>query len=58
MLHEDGDRQVWRHLERHERGRVFHGLYLRTPDRLGKLFADTARIFVKRAAPGGKWRIR
>ncbi|MEV1003413.1 phage portal protein [Nonomuraea sp. NPDC050202] len=35
VLAEDGDRQVWRHLERHERGRVLHGLYLGTPDRLG-----------------------
>ncbi|MEU7855251.1 phage portal protein [Nonomuraea sp. NPDC049141] len=35
VLAEDGDRQVWRHLERHEKGRVFHALYLGTADRLG-----------------------
>jgi A118 family predicted phage portal protein len=27
---------VWRHLERHESGRVLHGLYQGTPDRLGR----------------------
>lgn len=26
---------VWRHLERHEPGRILHGLYQGTPDRLG-----------------------
>ncbi|WP_189822204.1 phage portal protein [Streptomyces finlayi] len=27
---------VWRHLERHERGRIVHGLYQGAPDRLGE----------------------
>ncbi|MCF6467394.1 phage portal protein [Nonomuraea sp. MG754425] len=36
LAEDDSSRQVWRHLERHERGRVLHGLYLGTPDRLGK----------------------
>ncbi|WP_318202955.1 phage portal protein [Streptomyces sp. SCL15-4] len=31
---EDG--QVWRHLERHERGVILHGLYQGTEDRLGR----------------------
>lgn len=35
VLHEE-DRKVWRHLERHEKGRVFHGLFLGTEDRLGR----------------------
>ncbi|MGW7413422.1 phage capsid protein [Streptomyces sp. NPDC054863] len=26
---------VWRHLERHEKGRILHGLYQGSPDRLG-----------------------
>ncbi|PSK95781.1 A118 family predicted phage portal protein [Haloactinopolyspora alba] len=29
--------EVWRHLERHERGRVYHGLYKGTSDRLGTM---------------------
>lgn len=36
VLAEDDKGQVWRHLERHERGRILHGLYLGTEDRLGK----------------------
>ncbi|MGR6915415.1 phage portal protein [[Actinomadura] parvosata] len=36
VLAEDDKGQVWRHLERHEKGRVLHGLYLGTEDRLGK----------------------
>ncbi|MFI6485166.1 phage portal protein [Nonomuraea sp. NPDC050663] len=32
---EDDHKTVWRHLERHESGRVFHGLYKGTEDRLG-----------------------
>lgn len=31
---EDG--QVWRHLQRHERGRILHGLYQGTKDNLGR----------------------
>lgn len=32
----EDDRHVWRHLERHEPGRVHHGLYMGTSDRLGR----------------------
>ncbi|MEU4777476.1 phage capsid protein [Micromonospora sp. NPDC023633] len=35
ILEEDGNR-VLRHLERHERGAILHGLYEGTPDRLGR----------------------
>ncbi|WP_433426333.1 phage portal protein (plasmid) [Microtetraspora malaysiensis] len=35
VVHED-DGQVWRHLEKHERGRVYHGLYLGDDDHLGR----------------------
>lgn len=35
VLHVESE-QVWRHLERHEPGRVFHGLYRGTTDRLGR----------------------
>ncbi|WDZ91155.1 phage portal protein [Nocardiopsis sp. HUAS JQ3] len=35
VLAEDRD-EVWRHLERHERGRVYHGLYVGTSERLGR----------------------
>ncbi|MFB7617818.1 phage portal protein [Kitasatospora sp. NPDC056181] len=28
--------QVWRHLERHERGRIYHGLYQGSPTQLGR----------------------
>ncbi|MEV3981761.1 phage portal protein [Nonomuraea sp. NPDC049758] len=34
IVHED-EHEVWRHLERHEFGRVFHGLYRGDADRLG-----------------------
>jgi hypothetical protein len=30
------DQRVWRHLERHEKGVIWHGLYEGTPDRLGE----------------------
>lgn len=36
VVHE-GDGQVWRHLERHERGTVQHGLYRGTKGKLGRL---------------------
>lgn len=32
-----GKTTVWRHLERHERGRIYHGLYEGTLDNLGQL---------------------
>ncbi|MER6171352.1 phage portal protein [Streptosporangium sp. NPDC001681] len=32
----DEDRQVWRHLECHEKGRVYHGLYMGDEDHLGQ----------------------
>ncbi|MEU0236771.1 hypothetical protein ABZ234_03705 [Nocardiopsis sp. NPDC006198] len=35
----DEDGSVWRHLERHEPGRVYHGLYRGTEDRLGRVAA-------------------
>ncbi len=35
VVHEE-DRVVWRHLERHERGRVYHGLYQGDEDTLGQ----------------------
>ncbi len=35
VLEDDGNR-VLRHLERHERGAILHGLYEGTPDRLGR----------------------
>lgn len=35
VVHED-DGQVWRHLERHEPGRILHGLYQGTDERLGR----------------------
>lgn len=35
-VYDDGRGKVWRHLERHEPGRVWHGLYEGTKDRLGK----------------------
>lgn len=35
VVHVDGQR-VWRHLERHERGRILHGLYEGTPGMLGR----------------------
>ncbi|WP_345485996.1 hypothetical protein, partial [Planotetraspora phitsanulokensis] len=34
VVRED-DGEVWRHLERHEKGRVYHGLYLGDEDTLG-----------------------
>lgn len=33
-VHRDGE-TVWRHLERHEKGRILHGLYEGSPTRLG-----------------------
>lgn len=38
-LESDDDRIVWRHLERHEPGRIVHQLYRGTPSNLGKLQA-------------------
>ncbi|WP_282795174.1 phage portal protein [Streptomyces sp. CC224B] len=35
VVHVDGQ-TVWRHLERHEKGRILHGLYAGTPGMLGK----------------------
>lgn len=35
VVHVDGQ-TVWRHLERHEKGRILHGLYVGTPGMLGK----------------------
>lgn len=35
VVHED-DGQVWRHLERHERGVILHGLYQGTKEKLGQ----------------------
>jgi hypothetical protein len=35
IVHEE-DGQVWRHLERHERGRILHGLYQGTTGKLGR----------------------
>jgi len=35
----DEDGRVWRHLERHEPGRVYHGLYQGTEDKLGRQMA-------------------
>ncbi|MER7801242.1 phage portal protein [Streptomyces parvulus] len=35
VVHEE-DGQVWRHLERHERGRILHGLYQGTKGKLGR----------------------
>ncbi|MFC8832345.1 phage portal protein [Streptomyces griseoincarnatus] len=35
ILHEE-DGQVWRHLERHEPGRILHGLYQGTAGKLGR----------------------
>jgi hypothetical protein len=35
VVHEE-DGQVWRHLERHESGRILHGLYQGTPGKLGR----------------------
>jgi hypothetical protein len=35
VVHEEHG-QVWRHLERHEPGRILHGLYKGTEDRLGR----------------------
>ncbi|MFG3085118.1 phage portal protein [Streptomyces parvulus] len=35
IVHEE-DGQVWRHLERHERGRILHGLYQGTKGKLGR----------------------
>ncbi|PRX91976.1 phage portal protein [Allonocardiopsis opalescens] len=37
LAREDG--RVWRHLERHEPGRVYHGLYYGTSDQLGMVRA-------------------
>ncbi|WP_460779907.1 phage portal protein [Nonomuraea fastidiosa] len=36
VLDDEDDKCVRRHLERHERGRVYHGLYQGTKDKLGK----------------------
>ncbi|WP_063628947.1 phage portal protein [Amycolatopsis taiwanensis] len=36
VVSEPDDSDVWRHLERHEPGRVLHGLYKGTGDRLGR----------------------
>lgn len=36
IVHEE-DGQVWRHLERHEPGRILHGLYQGTAGKLGRL---------------------
>ncbi|MBL1107992.1 phage portal protein [Streptomyces sp. 5-8] len=36
VVHEE-DGQVWRHLERHERGRILHGLYQGTDGKLGRV---------------------
>ncbi|MGW0163651.1 phage portal protein [Streptomyces sp. NPDC003343] len=36
VVHVEGN-TVWRHLERHERGRILHGLYVGTPGMLGKV---------------------
>ncbi|MFJ9558283.1 phage portal protein [Nocardiopsis sp. NPDC101807] len=33
---EDRDGHIYRHLERHEPGRIYHGLYMGTEDRLGR----------------------
>lgn len=35
VVHRDGT-TVWRHLERHEPGHIYHGLYQGTPGQLGK----------------------
>ncbi|TMR97546.1 phage portal protein [Nonomuraea basaltis] len=35
IVHEDG-KEVWRHLEKHEVGRVYHGLYRGDHDHLGR----------------------
>ncbi|MFD8254685.1 phage portal protein [Streptomyces werraensis] len=35
IVHEE-DGQVWRHLERHEQGRILHGLYQGTKGKLGR----------------------
>lgn len=35
VVHVDGE-TVWRHLERHERGKILHGLYVGTSGMLGK----------------------
>lgn len=56
-LESDDPRTVWRHLERYERGRIVHELYVGTPTNLGKAMplADheaTEGITVELAADG------
>ena len=46
---QEQDGHIWRHLERHEPGRVYHGLYMGTDDKLGRQMAladhpDTERL--------------
>jgi len=42
-LPDDQSGVVWRHLERHERGHILHGLYRGTEDRLGQRVPLSAR---------------
>lgn len=46
----DEDGRVWRHLERHEPGRVYHGLYQGTGDKLGRQMALADRPETERFA--------
>lgn len=41
------DQVVWRHLERHEKGVILHGLYKGSPDRLGQAQALSANDATK-----------
>ncbi|MEV0379797.1 phage portal protein [Nonomuraea sp. NPDC050643] len=36
VYEDDRSGEVWRHLEKHEKGRIYHGLYLGDEDHLGK----------------------
>jgi len=52
------EQAVWRHLERHEPGRILHGLYKGTADKLGSMqpledHADTAAYAALVDAEGG-----
>jgi len=57
VVHQDAN-VVWRHLERHEPGRILHGLYIGSPELLGSKTSLTASPETSRLAdvvtlPGG-----
>ncbi|WP_433067388.1 phage portal protein [Dactylosporangium sp. CS-033363] len=48
---EDAGQTVWRHLERHERGRILHGLYKGSKETLGQQLPLTAHPKTARLQP-------